>query len=54
MPTYDATEAARHIKPELMRDFKEALANADSDGQEVYSVIVANGVPIVYSVRDKS
>ncbi|MFS0894713.1 hypothetical protein [Microbacterium sp. 179-I 3D3 NHS] len=53
MATYDATEAHKHIKPELMPEFKKALADAEAQGQEVYSVIVGNGVPLMYSVRDK-
>ncbi|WP_222658121.1 hypothetical protein [Curtobacterium sp. TC1] len=53
MPTYDATETHKHVKPEMMDSFKQALANANRDGQEVYSVIVTNGVPIIYSVRDR-
>jgi len=38
----------------MMDAFKQALADADRDGQEVYSVIVVNGVPIMYSVRDRT
>jgi hypothetical protein len=52
--TYDATEAHRHIKPEMLPEFKKALADAEAQGQEVYSVIVGNGVPLLYSVRDKT
>lgn len=54
MPKYDATAAREHIKPEMQQAFKDALADADRQGQEVTSVIVANGVPIVYNVRDKA
>lgn len=54
MPTFDATEAYRHIKLEMQQAFKDALADADRQGQEVTSVIVANGVPIIYNVRDKA
>ncbi|MEU4014255.1 hypothetical protein AB0E56_03225 [Microbacterium sp. NPDC028030] len=54
MATYDATEAHKHIKPELMDEFKKALADADAQGQEVYSVIIGKGVPLLYSVRDKT
>lgn len=54
MPTFDASEAHRHIKPEQMDGFKKALADADADGKEVYEVIIASGVPLVYSIRDKA
>ena len=54
MATFDATEAHKHIKPELMDEFKKTLADAEAQGQEVYSVIVGNGVPLMYSVRDKT
>lgn len=53
MATFDATEAPKHIRPELMREFKKALADAEAQGQEVNSVIVGNGVPLLYSVMDK-
>lgn len=53
MATFDATEAHKHVKPELMGEFKKALADAEAQGQEVYSVIVGNGIPLLYSVRDK-
>lgn len=54
MPSFDATEAHQHIKPELMDGFKQALADAEADGQEVHSVTIANGVPILYSVSDRA
>lgn len=54
MATFDATEAHNHIKPDLMDEFKKSLADAEAQGQEVYSVIVGNGVPLMYSVRDRS
>ncbi|GAA1494720.1 hypothetical protein [Curtobacterium herbarum] len=54
MPTFDATEAHKRVKPEMMEAFKQALADADREGQEVYSVIVVNGVPLMYSVRDRA
>ena len=54
MATFDATEAPKHIKPELMAEFKKTLADAEAEGQEVYSVIIGNGVPLMYSVRDKT
>lgn len=54
MATYDATEAHNHIKPEMLPEFKKALADAEAEGKEVYSVIVGNGVPLLYSIRDKS
>lgn len=54
MATYDATEAHRHIKPELMEEFNKTLADAEAQDQEVYSVIIGNGVPLMYSVRDKT
>jgi len=54
MPTYEATEAHKYVKPEMMEAFKQALADANREGQEVYSVIVMNGVPITYSVRDRA
>ena len=54
MPTYEATAAHEHIKPEMQQAFMDALADADRQGQEVTSVIVANGVPFIYNVRDKA
>lgn len=54
MPTFDATEAHDHIKPEMQQAFKDALADAAHQGQEITSVIVANGVPISCNVRDKA
>lgn len=53
MATFDATEAHKHVKPEMMDRFKQALADAEAEGKEVYSVIISNGVPIMYSIRDK-
>lgn len=53
MPSYDATEAHEHIKPEQMAAFKQAIADAEAEGKEVYSVFVTNGVPLMYSIRDK-
>lgn len=53
MATFDAAEAHKHIRPELMAEFKKALADAEVQGQEVYSVIIGKGVPLLYSVRDK-
>lgn len=52
--TYDATEAHNHIKPEMLAEFKKALADAEAEGKEVYSVVVGNDVPLLYSIRDKS
>lgn len=54
MPTYDATEAHDHVAPAMMDRFKEALAEADRDGMETVSVIIVNGVPILYNIRDKA
>lgn len=54
MPTFDATEAHNHVKPEQMDSFKKALARADQEGKEVYEVFIANGVPVMYSIRDKN
>ena len=53
MPNYDATEAHNHVKPDQMEAFKKALADAEAEGKEVYSVFISNGVPILYSIRDK-
>ncbi|WP_156459457.1 hypothetical protein [Microbacterium sp. Leaf436] len=53
MATYYAAEAHTHIKAELLPEFKKALADAEAEGKEVYSVIVGNGVPLLYSIRDK-
>lgn len=54
MPNFDATEAHNHVKPEQMEKFKAALADAEREGKEVYEVFIAGGVPIMYSIRDKS
>ncbi|MEV8265182.1 hypothetical protein AB0P00_13625 [Microbacterium sp. NPDC077057] len=54
MATFDALDAPKHIKPELMPEFRKALADAEAQGQEVYSVIIGKGVPLMYSVRDKT
>lgn len=54
MATVDASEAHKLIKREKLEDFKKTLADADAEGKEVYSVIVSNGVPVLYSIRDKT
>ncbi len=42
------------IKPEMVERFKDAIQEADREGKEVYSAFVANGVPLVYNIREKS
>lgn len=54
MPTYDATEAHRHISPEQLEAFKKTIADAEAEGKELVSVIVMNGTPLVYNIRDKN
>lgn len=50
---YDATEAHRFIKPELMDDFKEAIAEAEREGKQITGVFVVSGVPVVYNIEGK-
>ncbi|WP_412875703.1 hypothetical protein ACL00Q_04250 [Curtobacterium flaccumfaciens pv. flaccumfaciens] len=54
MPTYDAGEAEQQVAPQQMEAFKKALADAEAEGKEVYSVFISNGVPILFSIRDKA
>lgn len=54
MPTYPGTEAHKHVKDSMQADFKKALADAANDGKEIYEVMVVNGVPVIYSIRDKT
>lgn len=41
------------IKSDMVERFKDAIQEADREGKEVYSALVANGVPLIYSIRDK-
>jgi len=54
VPTYDAAEAKKQVSPQQMEAFKKALADAEAEGKEVYSVFISNGVPILYSIRDRA
>lgn len=53
MATIDATEAHNHIDPAHMESFKDALAEAKREGRRITSVVIANGVPIVYNSVDE-
>ncbi|MFJ3385220.1 MULTISPECIES: hypothetical protein [unclassified Curtobacterium] len=60
MATFDAVEAEQHVAPQQLEAFKKAPADAEAEGKgkgkgkEVYSVFISNGVPILYSIRDKA
>lgn len=53
MPTYPVTEASEYVSPQQMEAFKKALADAETEGKEVYEVFISNGVPVLYSIRDR-
>lgn len=53
MPLYDATEAHRFVKPEMMDSFKQTIAETEAEGKRITGVFIANGVPVVYNIEDK-
>ena len=53
--SWTETEDFREVvKPDQQADFLKRIAEAHSEGREIYSVLVVGGVPMVFSIRDKT
>lgn len=54
MATFAIADARAEVKPAQLAAFDKAIADAEAEGKEVYSVFISGGVPIMYSIREKS
>ena len=53
MPLYPASEARSFVKPELLDNYDQAVADTEAEGKRLTGVFIANGVPVVYNIEDK-